>query len=485
MYFPFMISVLLVILFLALIRRYLFWSRNGVSQYNILYIWFQQVKDVLTQRPFTAAMEKLYNDFYNERYVGTYQWCVPRLCIKDRELIKQILVKDFDHFTDHNHFIPVDNDHVWGKSLLMLRGSKWKRLRNVASPAFTGYKIKIMFDSMLLCAQQFLNYLDDHEENLLQLEMKEVVGHLTSDIFFASHFGIVCNSLKEPDNECYLMGQRGLDFDGFWIKIRFFLITIIPKIAKIFSLTVLDANVIQFFRKLVRNNIMHREKNKIVRPDLINLIMDLNSENKVVSEDEAVAFAITFFGGGFDTVSTLLSFVLYELSLNPQVQRRLQDEIDAFTTMGITYDCLQNMKYLDMVISETLRKWPSGFFLERRCTKPYTIQPVNENETTVHLKEDDQIWIPLFALHRDPQWFDEPSVFKPERFDNEDIIKSYSYLPFGAGPRHCIGNRYALLVTKVVTYIFLSKYTVKPIKQTAIPMRLCRSYLQLISKNKF
>ncbi|KAF5299304.1 hypothetical protein FQA39_LY02477 [Lamprigera yunnana] len=269
MYFPFMISVLLVILFLALIRRYLFWSRNGVSQYNILYIWFQQVKDVLTQRPFTADMEKLYNDFYNERYVGTYQWCVPRLCIKDRELIKQIFVKDFDHFTDHNHFIPVDNDHVWGKSLFMLRGSKWKRLRNVANRAFTGRKIKIMFDSMLLCAQQFLNYLDDHEENLLQLEMKESNG-----------------------TRC---------------------------------------NVIQFFRKLVRNNIMHREKKKIIRPDLNYLIMDLNSENKFVSEDEAVAFAITFFGGGFDTVSTLLSFVLYELALNPQVQRRLQDEIDSFT----------------------------------------------------------------------------------------------------------------------------------------------------------
>ncbi|KAF5296439.1 hypothetical protein FQR65_LT01426 [Abscondita terminalis] len=470
----------------VLLYRYTFWSRHGVLQHNFWRIWLQNVVDFVKQPPLTDAMVQMYNEFYDERYVGIYELFKPRLYVKDPELIKNILVKDFDHFVDHNRFLPTDGDPIWEKSLFTLQGNEWKRLRGIASPSFTSSKMKIMFDAMVKCSQKFLHYLDNHPgEEVITLEMKDVFGRLTSDIYFATHFGISCDSLREPKNECYLMGKLGADFGGFQIKFRIVFLQMFPKIAKLLGVKALDQRVNAFFRKLVRNNIDARTQNKIVRPDLINLLMENQNGDCGLIDEEIVALAISFFGGGFESVSSLLSFILYELAFNVKAQRRLQEEIDTYVDKALTYGTLQQMKYLNMVVSETLRKWPIGFFLERRCVKPYTISPVKKGEVAIHLKEDDQIWIPLYALQRDAQIYKNPDVFNPERFNKDDEIDSYMYMPFGIGPRHCIGNRYALLVTKVVIFHFFSKYNVKAVDKTDSPIRLARSYFQLVSKGKF
>ncbi|KAB0793380.1 hypothetical protein PPYR_13000 [Photinus pyralis] len=430
-------------------------------------------------------MLRVHKDFKDARYIGTYQNFSPRLCIKDPELIKRVLVKDFDYFVDHNTFIPYDGDSVWEKSLFNLKGDDWRHLRGVASPTFTSSKMKLMFSTILECASQVVASLQKSGEETIEFDAKELFGRLTTDVYFATHFGIQCNSLEERTNEFYIIGQKATNFLGLWFKIRFIMIQVFPKIAKVFGLQVFDREVNDFFRMLVKKNIESRKAQRIVRPDLIDIIMKSESNSHVELTDEILtALVATFFGGGFDSVSTLLMFVCYELSCDAVAQRRLQNEIEEYKE-NLTYKTLMEMSYLDMVVSETLRKWPVGFFLERRCVKPYIIPALNQDEVDVHLKEGDQIWIPLYALQRDSKWFSDPDRFDPERFSakNKSNVNPYTYMPFGNGPRHCIGSRYALLVVKVAIFQIMLNYNVR-LSKNVQPFRLARSYFQLLTKDK-
>uniref|UniRef100_A0A803T491 unspecific monooxygenase n=2 Tax=Anolis carolinensis TaxID=28377 RepID=A0A803T491_ANOCA len=125
------------------------------------------------------------------------------------------------------------------------------------------------------------------------------------------------------------------------------------------------------------------------------------------------------------------------------------------------------MEYLDMVVNETLRLYPVGGRIERDCKNTVEINGVTIPKGTV-------IVIPTFPLHRDPEYWPEPEEFRPERFskENKETQNPYVYLPFGAGPRNCIGMRFALLVVKVAIVVLLQKHTLRPCKETQIPLEV-------------
>lgn len=103
---------------------------------------------------------------------------------------------------------------------------------------------------------------------------------------------------------------------------------------------------------------------------------------------------------------------------------------------------MASINYYYYFILETLRKWPPGIALERRCLNNYTIQPELPDEKPLVIEKDISIIIPVVGIHRDPKYFPNPDKFDPERFseENKPNIVPGSYLPFGAGPRSCIGN---------------------------------------------
>ncbi|KAK9752525.1 Cytochrome P450 [Popillia japonica] len=263
--------------------------------------------------------------------------------------------------------------------------------------------------------------------------------------------------------------------------------------------------------KLIKDTIKARETQGIVRPDMINLLLEARkgkSSHEVIDAGNATAEefsmhtstpkpkkeltdvdiaaqAFGFFFGGFDSVSTLMYFMGYELVVNPDVQKRLQKEIDDTLKEcdgKLTYEALIKMKYMDMIISETLRKWPGVTATDRVCSKPYTIQPSNLNEEPVHLKPGDVIFVPINGIQRDPKYFPNPDVFDPERFsdENKGNIKPYTYMPFGLGPRNCIGSRFAILETKTIFFLMLSKFNFIAIEKTQIPIKLSTKSFSIV-----
>lgn len=121
------------------------------------------------------------------------------------------------------------------------------------------------------------------------------------------------------------------------------------------------------------------------------------------TDDDLVAQCILFFLAGFTALSTTLCFLFQELSTNQDVQNRLHEEIrktnDALNGKPVTFEALQKMKYLDMVVSEAFRKWPVGFMGERKANKQYLME--DYDGTQVIVQPNDIVWFPIFGIHYD------------------------------------------------------------------------------------
>ncbi|XP_021918295.1 cytochrome P450 9e2-like [Zootermopsis nevadensis] len=250
--------------------------------------------------------------------------------------------------------------------------------------------------------------------------------------------------------------------------------------------SVMSTKTTKFFSTLVLDTIATREREGIVRPDMLQMLMQAKkgtlhddtsnspgSKKINIEDDDIVAQAFLFFLAGFDTASTLLCFASHQLAVHAHMQVRLQEEIDETLQKNdgkFTYEAVNSMKYLDMVVSETLRLYPPGAALDRVCIKPYTLK----SDPPMEMHPGQALFIPVIGLHRDSKYYPDPERFDPERFseDNKHGINPLTYLPFGLGPRSCIGNRFALMETKLALVFLLSRFNLVLVAKTPVPIKI-------------
>lgn len=155
---------------------------------------------------------------------------MPSLVIKDPNLLKQITVKDFEHFTDHRQLLPAENDPLWGNNLFALTGQKWRDMRATLSPSFTSNKMKAMFTLISECSENFVKYFKEQNKDIITIEMKDTFTRFTNDVIATSAFGIKVDSLRDKNNQFYVMGKDMTSFSGFWKTVKFLGFLIIPSI---------------------------------------------------------------------------------------------------------------------------------------------------------------------------------------------------------------------------------------------------------------
>lgn len=200
-----------------------------------------------------------------------------------------------------------------------------------------------------------------------------------------------------------------------------------------------------------------------------------------------MAQCLVFFFGGSETTSTLLSFIGHELACNQDIQQRLYEQIvDIEKNLNgepITYELINNFKYMDMVCAETLRLWPPLPTSDRQVTKPYVLK--GKNGVNVTLTTNDDIWIPINGLHMDSKYWPESERFDPERFNDENRknIRPGTYIPFGYGQRACIASRFALMVAKTVFYFVLREYRIERCNKTPDPIVLVPNSFNVQAKD--
>ncbi|RZC37551.1 p450 domain containing protein [Asbolus verrucosus] len=183
-------------------------------------------------------------------------------------------------------------------------------------------------------------------------------------------------------------------------------------------------------------------KNKKV---FLDLLLEATVDGKPLTQEEIREEVDTFMFEGHDTIASAISFALFSIANHPNVQKRIYEEQHALFGENknpvITYASLQSMKYLEQVIKETLRLYPSVPFYGRQ-----TKEAVEYNGTII--PEGITILILAFGIHRNSKYFEEPEKFNPDRFENVDGKTPYAYIPFSAGPRNCIGQKFAMLEMK-------------------------------------
>ncbi|EFA09141.1 cytochrome P450 9e2 [Tribolium castaneum] len=492
--------VLGALIYYKLIKPASFWDERNITHASAWPLIGSMWESVIQKKNFNEISSDFYKKYPNDRYVGYMQFSNPVLLIRDLDLIKQIGVKVFDNFHDHLAITGIKTDPLFSKSLIVLRGEEWKQMRATLSPAFTSSKMKNMYHLIYECAENFAKHFQDEKKNV---EVKDIFSKFTNDVIATVAFGIQINSLKEPNNEFYSMGKLLTTFKGFELM-KFFFALALPQIFELTKLSLFNQKVTNFFRNIIIDNMHKREKDGIVRPDLIHLLMEArkgklkhdnsneggdgfatveeseigkNSKKMELTDDLMVAQALLFFFAGFETISTGFSFMAYELATNPDVQKKLQKEIDLTLQENhgkISYNVLQSMKYLDQVVCESLRLWPPAPQTDRFCNTDFVLEPTKPHERRFTIERGVTIIIPIYGIHRDPEYFPNPDKFDPERFSDENKAKIVpgTYMPFGVGPRNCIGSRLALLELKTLFFHLLSKCDIVTNSKTVIPLKI-------------
>lgn len=415
-----------------------------------------------------------YNKISFNRIVGIFAFRKPVLLLRDPEMVRRLAVTDFDHFINRQQLIDEKTDKLFGNSLFMMHGEKWRDMRTSLSPAFTGSKMRKMFELIGDCAVNMCKHYKTEalkiQDRSINEEMKALFGRCANDVIATAAFGISVNSFANENNEFLVNGRRMLNFTTIASALRLLLIKVVPWIARAFDVQLIDPRATRFFRRLVLDTMETRQRQKIHRPDMINIMMQLkhgrvtedgdhveheefaavvesNVGKREVkrewSDTELIAQCFLFFGAGFETTSTILSFTSYELATHPDIQQRLFEEItevnERLQGKRLPYDEIMKMAYLDMVICEALRKWPPAIFTNRECVKDYEY---DDGENRLTINKGTAVWIPIRSFQNDPRYFASPEHFDPERFndDNKVNIIPGTYIPFGVGPRNCIGK---------------------------------------------
>nr|CAD7196161.1 unnamed protein product [Timema douglasi] len=488
------VAILSSLIYLRYSYIYSYWKRRGIPYVPLPTSLWSYFGDIFFMRKSPAlVMSDLYHKLNGEPYGGIFLTSAPSLLVRDPEIIKHVLVKDFAHFHDRIKNI---NEKVnpLEENLFFLKGEKWRWLRAKLTPTFTSGKVKVMFQILIDGASEMKKCIEPIVGKQEPLEIRELIAKYTTDIIGAFAFGLQFNSLKDPDSEMRAMSRKLLTpsaknkFTGIIIKT-------FPCLANLLCLTFLDLKISRFFRRVIEETVKYRENQNVVRNDFLQVLIQLKikgqagdgplSGNEEVDEGNRssqefgkenmtdgllAAQCLMILIAGVEESSTTVSFCMYELALNPDIQDRVLQEVGIVLEEhngSITYEAIQKMSYLDRVLDETMRKYPPVPSLERQCTKSFTFPGTNHV-----VEKGSNIFIPVYAIHRDPNHYPDPERFDPDRFTEEGKKSRhrFSYLPFGEGPRNCIGKRLGLMQTKVSLVALLSKFRFAPCEKTEIPI---------------
>uniref|UniRef100_A0A671M8B5 Thromboxane-A synthase n=1 Tax=Sinocyclocheilus anshuiensis TaxID=1608454 RepID=A0A671M8B5_9TELE len=497
------VSVCLFLLFLSLLYWY------SISPYSVL-----ERCGIKHPKPspffgnlmmFRDGFFKAQSDLIKKygRICGYYIGRRPIVIIADPDMLRQVMVKEFNKFP--NRMTVRGTTKPMSDSLVMLKGEQWKRVRSILTPTFSAAKMK--------------------EVSLAFLPKCECFGCFTMDVIASVAFGTQVDSQNNPDDPFVHHASKFFAFTFFKPLMIFFMAFpfLLQPLAGLLpnkSRDEMNSFFIQCIQKMIkqRDDLPPEQR----RRDFLQLMLDVRASSKYLSlehfdvvndadeqacteqgmdngqengpgnestkraqqkrmmtEDEIVGQSFIFLLAGYETSSNTLAFACYLLALHPEFQKKLQEEVDEFFSRHETadYSNVQELKYLEMVICETLRLYPPAFRVARDV----------DQDTVVNgqlLPKGSSLEIPAGYLHYNPEHWTEPEKFIPERFTPEAKASRHPfvYLPFGAGPRSCVGMRLAQLEIKMALLHIFRRFDMMACEDTEVPLEL-KSQTTLGPKN--
>jgi cytochrome P450 len=163
--------------------------------------------------------------------------------------------------------------------------------------------------------------------------------------------------------------------------------------------------------------------------------------------------SLQFLIAAYETTSATICHILSALAINPDIQNKLIKEIDDYFKSNNNNETIEELRYLDLCMKETLRLWPAFSRIARVTVEDTYLEHI-------FLPKGTKVYLPTYSIHRDPENYENPEDFIPERFlpENKYKIKAGSYIPFADGPRNCIGKELAHKQIKLIIVGLLKKY---------------------------
>ena len=361
--------------------------------------------------------------------------------------IERVLVSDNDDFVKGEVF-EESLGTLAENGLVILEGEQWKRHREAFQPAFAMDRIQSYADTMSEFAARTAANWTDGERLAVDDEMRE----LTLDILAKTLFDIDVQDKKRAiDDASHAISDR-LDMR----RLSAYLPLWVPTPANRRCRQALDQ-----FHDVVNELIDERQRGATDaegsdRDDLLSLMLDAVGEDAAMSEAELRDEMITFLFAGHETTALGLSYAWFLLANDPDRQAKLHDEVDALDDDPGVAD-LPALEYTDRIVSETLRLYPPASSMLR--------EPVQDVELGGYtIPEGSVVVVPQWIVQRDERWYDDPDQFRPERWTNEfeADLPDYAYFPFGGGPRHCIGMRFARMELKLAIATIARRWAFEP-----------------------
>ncbi|KAF8386047.1 cyp-43A1, partial [Pristionchus pacificus] len=396
---------------------------------------------------------------------------VPTVITSDPTVIREICIQQFSSF--HSHALdPLDSD-IFSRSNLHLfhsRGSKWKRLRTAMSSAFSLQAMRGWFTKMEERTDELVDNLPLDRpvslHHLFQLHASSVIAECSfdGDEEGKEEWKGVVNFFGAPST-FFTLSTVGCLFPSLTPFLISFdrwrsqfnppnpLANFTRFIAKTASLRDEDQSPSDFLQYLKRVEVDEGEigdgmedhfdptKSRAVKTITVN---ELPSQLRFVSI------------AGFDTTANTLTFLCLLLAEHQEIQETIRSMV---SNLSANIDTLSSLPYLQWCIWETLRLYPHASPLSsRECTSHITLS------NGLHFDKGTQVILNTWSLHYDPSLWTDPLQFRPERFSDSSSL----FIPFGLGPRQCIGMRFALLEIKLAIVRLLQRYRIHRVEESTV-----------------
>ncbi|XP_005105075.1 cytochrome P450 3A24-like [Aplysia californica] len=484
---PFDVTTVLLTATLGLVVYFIYslfkpteeWEQYGVKQPQLPRLGFID---------FRAGFKKLFEEYGD--IVGMKSADL-QLLTRDLDLLKEILVKDFNYFVDRSTAL-VSNTSM-PLSLFFAKRQNWKRFRRIMSPSFSTGKQKIVGKTVEETALTLTRFFEECARKDQLIPIKETTGQYTSQIIAKTAFGFNTNCIGKEDDQFTHYSKNIFKIRS---KISMYLVLLLIRfpilqqfLVKTLKLEYFDPvyqDADQYFRSVLRPSVKHREQlqreGKKNPTDFLQQLVNAKIGSRTdgertstglanghgpevsqsLTEEELVAQSLLIIFAGFETTATTLQMALYLLARHPDIQDKLYEEIQTVvTSQSPSHEELGQLIYMEQVINETLRLYPPVPLINRKASETRTYGSVT-------IPKGAEVVVPLGLILKDPKHFPDPEKFDPDRFTEENKAKRnpMAFMPFGQGPRLCIGMRLAYLEVKMALVHLLRKVKVEMNERT-------------------
>uniref|UniRef100_A0A0A9X3U7 Cytochrome P450 6B7 n=1 Tax=Lygus hesperus TaxID=30085 RepID=A0A0A9X3U7_LYGHE len=452
------LTALLVYFWMKLLNINRHWEKHGIPGPKPLPFFGNMLPILLGSKSAGEILKEIYQSYPNEKVVGYYHFIQPRLLIRDRAIMERILVKDYHSFSSRLGEADVENDPL-NSNLFNMHSEVWRAFRSLMTPMFTPEKLKNMYPLMDSVGDDFIQLLKESKD---PVDLLQNVNTFTIQVISSTALGIDAGPMDQKSNE---FRERAINYAPTGVKtfLKFGAIFLAPKLAQKFGINFTSKETTNYFSDAFKTVVNHRKSGDVVRNDLVqqmitiqqNKSVEIGSTHVQITDDVVAGQALFLLFAGFVTSPLALTYMIYDLAANPEVQEKARDEVRRVTEAvdgkwkinngKISYETLKDMRYLEGIIKESLRMSPTHPMIVRRCTRTY---PIPEVSYTV--SEGENIMVSALGIHHDSNYYSNPSQFSPERWTGDDRPPSSCYLAWGIGPKMCIGMRFASLEFKSV-----------------------------------